>query len=378
MNYLFLLLQHTSFIRGASNTALALFDDSGAVLAESSIQEGTNGYLIGVKAVADILVREVRKLLEKASLPQTTTLSALGACMSGFLEKGPQEELIGYFNAAENGPIALSYYIDNDSPGSIFTAAGGRGGCVIIAGTGCMSQLINPNGETFTCNGHGHLIGDEGSAWFISNTVIRLVFRSLDKFAESPEDPFLDLDTTRAREAMALHFGIDIAAGAAYTAVMYSSLYGSGFNKSKIAGFTKSLADLARSGDKLCAKVFELAGCHLGSFARTLASHLRQPGNPDVFDFTIVCVGSVWKSWDLLQEGFTASAISTFHHLPGISRQDIVKMPSAERGHIASFRLVRLTKSSAYGAAWMASKRSGHTLPLNFDNNVEEIAKFVT
>jgi N-acetylglucosamine kinase len=355
-----------------------LFDGSGAILAESSIQEGTNGYLIGVKAVADILIREVQKLLERSSLPKTTKLSALGACMSGFLEKGPQDELIGYFNAAENGPIASSYYIDNDSPGSIFTAAGGRGGCVIIAGTGCMSQLITPSGETFSCNGHGHLIGDEGSAWFISNSVIRLVFRALDKFAESTEDPFLDLDTTKAREAMALHFGINVAAGEAYTAVMYASLYGAGFNKSKIAGFTKSLADLARSGDKLCAKVFELAGSHLGSFARTLAPYLRQPGNPDVFDFTIVCVGSVWKSWDLLSQGFIASATGTFHHLPNISRADIMKMPSSERGHIASFRLVRLTKSSAYGAAWMASKRSGHTLPLNFDNNVEEIANYVS
>jgi N-acetylglucosamine kinase len=355
-----------------------LFDDTGSVLSELSIPEGTNGYLIGVKAVSEILIREVRKLLEKCSLSPMTKLSALGACMSGFLEKGPQNELIAFFNAAEGGPIASSYYIDNDSPGSIFTAAGDKGGCVIIAGTGCMSQLITPNGETFSCNGHGHLIGDEGSAWFISNTVIRLVFRALDNFAESTTDPFLDLDTTRARDAMANHFGIDIAAGAAYTAVMYSALYGAGFNKSKIAGFTKSLADLARSGDKLCSKVFELAGCHLGSFARTLAPHLKINGNPNVHNFTIVCVGSVWKSWDLLSKGFTSSATEVFHHLPGLSREDICNISPTERGHIASFRLVRLTKTSAYGAAWMASKKSGYTIPLNFDNNVEEIAKFVS
>ena len=79
--------------------------------------------------------------------------------MSGFLEAGPQRALEALLR--ERHPwLAARYYIDNDSPGSIFTAAGGAGGCVIIAGTGSMGQLMEPGGRVVNCGGHGHMFGD--------------------------------------------------------------------------------------------------------------------------------------------------------------------------------------------------------------------------
>ena len=365
---------------GASNTSFCLLDASGSVLAEHSVPEGTNGYLIGVPAVAAILARETRALLLRAGLPEDAPVAALGACMSGFLERGPQEEVVRCLGAA-----AGAYYIDNDSPGSIATAAGARGGCVIIAGTGCMSQLTTPDGRAFTCNGHGHLVGDEGSAWFVSQTAIRHIFRALDGYAESAADAdehLRRLDTARARDAMAAYFDIDVAGGKSYTECMYAAMYGAGFSKSRVAGFARVLADLAcgigsadSNGDAFCRWLFAEAGRHLGSFARTLAPHLRAaPGegaSPNVDGFTIVCVGSVWKSWDLLREGFVAAATAPFHQLPGVSRAALEVMPASARGRISSFRLVRLTRSSALGAAWTAARRSGVDVPLDFDANVE-------
>ena len=372
---------------GASNTSTALVDArSGRVLAQRSVAEGSNAYLIGVPAVADLLAREAAALLAAAALPADAPLAAFGACMSGFSERAPQEALVARFGELRGGsaaappaaPLAASYYIDNDSPGSIYAAAGARGGCCIIAGTGCMSQLIAPSGLRVACNGHGHMFGDEGSAWFLAQTAVRAIFRALDRYAEGRDDPMLAFDTTRAREAMANYFGIERpAAGAeqeagAYSAKMYSLFYGANFKKDFIAGFARVLADVAReTGDAFCCELFRQAGAHLGSFARTLAPHLRGAADPDVHGFTIVCVGSVWKSWELLRGGFVAAATAPFHHLPGVARAELAAMSDAQRGHVASFKLVRLTRSSAVGAAWMAARKAGIDMPLDTDAAVE-------
>jgi hypothetical protein len=65
----------------------------------------------------------------------------------------------------------------------------------------------------------------------------------------------------------------------------------------------------------------------------------------------------VWKSWDLLKEGF----LSTLHLPTGNSRQ------------IKEFRLVQLTQSAAIGAAILGAKKVGDTLPIDCSTHVDEI-----
>lgn len=60
--------------------------------------------------------------------------------------------------------LAAHYYVNNDSPGSIFTASGDKGGVVIISGTGSMSEVIDAEGRSFTCGGWGHMFGDGASS----------------------------------------------------------------------------------------------------------------------------------------------------------------------------------------------------------------------
>jgi len=68
--------------------------------------------------------------------------------------------LIYSFFCFTDANLSLSYYVDNDSPGSIYTSAGGKGGMVIISGTGTMGQVLTSDGKTFNCGGWGHMFGD--------------------------------------------------------------------------------------------------------------------------------------------------------------------------------------------------------------------------
>ena len=61
-----------------------------------------------------------------------------------------------------------------------------------------------------------------------------------------------------------------------------------------------------------------------------------------------------------MKGGFIASITAPFHRVPS-------SKPSG--GHVASFRLLRLTESSALGAAWKGAKDAGVDLPIDFNAN---------
>lgn len=62
-------------------------------------------------------------------------------------------------------------------------------------------------------------------------------------------------------------------------------------------GVTSKLSSLAYKGDELSRHIFSLAGAALASHAAALAVRCDAPR------LRVVCVGSVWKSWDILKPG---------------------------------------------------------------------------
>ena len=325
---------------GGSSTNAVILNASGTVIGRAS-GGGSNGWTLGVPAAAavqhDLLIAARRA----AGLPGDAPLAALGVCGSGFLQASQQEALEVALRAREP-KLAESYYVDNDSPGSLSTAAGDAGGMVIIAGTGSMGQVATPDASarggfrTRNCGGWGDRFGDEGSAYAIALRAIRGIFHFGDHYAPAGAPPAPD--ATNARAAMLKHFGIADVDG------MLDVFYGK-FEKARVAGFAAVLAQLANAGDAFALAVFSSAGAELGDMARTLAGHLGpspasapQAGHPT----RIVCVGSVWKSWPLMRSAFIASATA--------------KATGGGPPPLPSFELVRLIETSAVGAAWLAAR----------------------
>lgn len=123
----------------------------------------------------------------------------------------------------------------------------------------------------------------------------------------------------------------------------------SNFDKAFIASLCKSLAELARKGDKLAISFFEEAGRDL---ARALAAVIKK-ASPKLTSrnggIHVLCVGSVWLSWDLLKFGFV-------NH---IEKQTDIKELS----------LVKLTTTMAVGAAYMAADRCNLSLDRHYERN---------
>ena len=163
----------------------------------------------------------------------------------------------------------------------------------------------------------------------------------------------------------------------------------SDFNKSFYSGLAVKLAAGAKVGDSLCQHLFRICGEELGKHIRAvskdvspvslfssinvygplnivysdscLRSPLRCPYNvllvppQDFYEgplgLPIVCVGSVWKSWKYLRPGF----------------ESVLGLSSDEGCPLKRFSLVRLTVSSAVGAALLGARK--FIIEANLDTN---------
>jgi len=67
----------------------------------------------------------------------------------------------------------------------------------------------------------------------------------------------------------------------------------------------------------------------------------------------VVCTGSVWKSWDLLREGFVEGLSSTSHDASKLNK----------------LTLLSLNKPAAFGAAYLGIKKAGCNLPVDLAQN---------
>ena len=122
------------------------------------------------------------------------------------------------------------------------------------------------------------------------------------------------------------------------------------FNKSHFAGLCKELSELAFSGDKLSAWIFEQAGEKLAQHIVALSPNfseklLNQPGG-----LPVVCIGSVWKSWALLKPGF-------------------IKELSANADCIREISLLQLKVTVATGACYLAADAAKVNIRKSYDES---------
>lgn len=120
------------------------------------------------------------------------------------------------------------------------------------------------------------------------------------------------------------------------------------FDKSIIGPLCAKLAEAAEKSSRLVQYLFREAGEDLGTMAAALVPKI-QPSTLKSNTLNIVCVGSVWSTLPLLKEGFRQ----------GLQQATI---PFA-------INLLRLSKSTVFGACYLAADAIKFDLPRNYSDN---------
>ncbi|XP_040574999.1 N-acetyl-D-glucosamine kinase [Lepeophtheirus salmonis] len=314
---------------GGTKTSISIYNSEGKEIKRVLDGPSTNFFLLGKEEAVSRLVAVIKECYAKAGLPEDTTLESLGLCLSG----GENEKTNNVIKEMiKSHGVAKSVIVKSDTIGPLATI--GNEGVVLIAGTG--SNCLTASGAR--CGGWGSFIGDEGGAHWIAQLATRWIFHSEDNFRHKIE-PFSKEELRPLKEVIMNYFKIDELSD------ILTYCYDT-YSKSHYAGVTKRIAELAQdTSDPVTKKLFSEAGSSLAYHVLAVEDHVEK-------NLNILCIGSLWLSWDLLKEGF----VGTF---------------SRHSRNIKSIKLLRLVEPSTLGAAYLGALEIGIKLPIDFKKNYD-------
>jgi N-acetylglucosamine kinase-like BadF-type ATPase len=200
------------------------------------------------------------------------------------------------------------WIVVNDVVAAWATATGARPGIGAISGTGSNVFGMGPDGRTWRSGGWGHLLGDEGSGYWLGMQAIRAALR--DRDASGP--------ATALGEAAVEFFRT------ASVEALAANLYSRPLSKSEVAAFAPTTALVAERGDPVARRIYEQGARELGGQIVAVArqSGLAAGRGGVDGDFPVGLIGSGFKAGAL----FVEPLVSTVRRVAPRARVSVVQM----------------------------------------------------
>lgn len=239
---------------GGTKTALKLADENGNLIL--SIEGGPcNINSMGKDSVAKMLKELVVDALKKTELnmEQIKVLCIGTAGVDRPSDKAIMEDIIrgtGFMNKA---------IITNDAVTALYGGTGGAEGVILISGTGSICYGRNSEGDTKRAGGWGHIIGDEGSGYYIGISAINKIARGHDGVE----------DKTVMTDLILEHLKLENASG------LIEYVYRSGAGKSEIAYLATLVDEAYKQGDNTAEEILLRAAFELFLISKAVIDDLK-------------------------------------------------------------------------------------------------------
>jgi N-acetylglucosamine kinase-like BadF-type ATPase len=181
------------------------------------------------------------------------------------------------------------WIVVNDVVAAWAAATGAEPGVGAISGTGSNVFGVGPDGRSWRAGGWGHLLGDEGSGYWLGIESIRAALH--DRDGTGPATAL----SSAAREFFAADSVEAIAA----------RVYSKPLTKGEIAAFATETAKLAAAGDGVARALYERGAAELG---RQIAVVIRKTGLDEASsgEFPVGLIGSAFKAGAVFVEPLCA------------------------------------------------------------------------
>jgi N-acetylglucosamine kinase-like BadF-type ATPase len=252
---------------GGTKTVCLLADESGLILSEGR-GPGANLHVAGELAVEKVL----HEVMESALDGRAIRPAAICLGIAGVDRQDEANTITAIMRRIGHRSRIL---VVNDA--LIALAAGARDapGIVIISGTGSIVYGRNSNGEAARAGGWGHMIGDEGSGYWIGREALAAVMRAGD--ARGP--------ATRLSADILAFFSIDDVSR------LPKIVYNRDVPRQSVAALGPIVNSAALEGDAVATRILEQAADELVLAARSVATRLEMRGDA----FTFFLAGTVFR-----------------------------------------------------------------------------------
>jgi N-acetylglucosamine kinase-like BadF-type ATPase len=242
---------------GGSKTVALLADATGAIIGEGRAG-GANLQTHGELAVEKAL----HESIEAALADRSVTLSCACLGMAGVDREGDLPVLRHIFRRLG---FRRRLLIVNDALIALVAGSGEPFGLVLIAGTGSIAYAVNRARVAARSGGWGHVLGDEGSGYWIGRRALIAVMRAAD--GRGPRTALTGL--------VLRHFNVPRVDG------LVSPVYDATFPRPSIAALGEKVEEARAAGDVVAEDILRGASMELVSAAASVVDRLEMRG--DVF-----------------------------------------------------------------------------------------------